>query len=246
MSRAQSELPRKFIRSYGDDIPKVIHLTTPTGKEWKFNLVRENGKAFLQNGWQEFAKFYSLSQDHFLVFKYQQNSHFDVVICDASFSEIDYPLGSQACKKSQPSQKRKALDLTKSTTSKKAKRVQSVMDYDQVIISHSVRHGALTPEETKRIREFVRRYCRFLFKKQWTFNLQTDTNEHNWPIKTICSCRIVKFSSGGWKNFVSGNKLKVGDFSIFELINKQEIKVHILRVANVDENHQNSSVKVEV
>ena len=40
--------------------------------------------------WKEFAECYSLEQGHFVVFKYEGNSHFHVLIFDETATEIDY------------------------------------------------------------------------------------------------------------------------------------------------------------
>lgn len=44
----------------------------------------------------------------------------------------------------------------------------------------------------------------------------------------------------GWKKFAIENKLKVDDICVFELINKQEFQVGILRVGNAKENRRES------
>ena len=79
------------MNTYGNDLSDTISLILPPNKVWKFDLVRQNNKAYLQNDWPKFVEFYSLSHGHFLVFKYQGNSCFNVVIFDLGASEIDYP-----------------------------------------------------------------------------------------------------------------------------------------------------------
>lgn len=79
------------MNAYGNDLSDTISLILPPNKVWKFDLVRQNNKAFLQNDWPNFVEFYSLSHGHLLVFKYRGNSCFNVVIFDMSASEIDYP-----------------------------------------------------------------------------------------------------------------------------------------------------------
>lgn len=106
------------MRIHGDDLSNTIYLYIPTGKVWKINLVRGNGKAFLQKGWPEFVEFYLLKHGHFLMFKYEGKSRFDVVICDMSASEIEYPIDLETSRKNLP-KKRKTIDLTKPSSSKK-------------------------------------------------------------------------------------------------------------------------------
>ncbi|XP_059639687.1 B3 domain-containing transcription factor VRN1-like, partial [Cornus florida] len=50
-----------------------------------------DGDVWLQNGWQEFKVYYSIGHGHLLVFRYDGNSHFHVLIFDLSGTEIEYP-----------------------------------------------------------------------------------------------------------------------------------------------------------
>ena len=53
------------------------------------------GGVWFENGWCEFASCHGLTMGHLLVFKYDRNSHFDVLIFDATATKIDYPLDDQ-------------------------------------------------------------------------------------------------------------------------------------------------------
>ena len=80
------------MRLYGDDLSSTVLLKVPTGATWKVELVKRDGHIWLQNGWQEFIKYYSLAHGSFLVFEYnQRNCDFNVIIFDKSALEIDYP-----------------------------------------------------------------------------------------------------------------------------------------------------------
>lgn len=72
----------------------LAFLKLPSGAEWKVEMTEHDGEVWLKKGWQEFAKFYSVKQGHFLVFRYKGNSHFHVLIFDASATEIEYSLNS--------------------------------------------------------------------------------------------------------------------------------------------------------
>ena len=54
-------------------------------------LTKHNGKFWLKAGWPEFAKHYALEIGDLLVFRYEGNSKFRVVIFDMTTVEIDYP-----------------------------------------------------------------------------------------------------------------------------------------------------------
>ena len=53
------------------------------------------GGVWLENGWCEFPSCHGLTMGHLLVFRYDENSQFDVLIFDATATEIDYPLDVQ-------------------------------------------------------------------------------------------------------------------------------------------------------
>ncbi|KAK9136204.1 hypothetical protein Syun_015534 [Stephania yunnanensis] len=83
-------LPKKFSREFGRNLSDVAILKVPTGKDWQIKVRNENGDMFLQEGWQQFKEEYSISAGHFLVFRYEGNSNFHVLIFDMSGSEIGY------------------------------------------------------------------------------------------------------------------------------------------------------------
>ena len=65
-------------------------LKLPNGAEWKVELTEGDGEVWLQKGWLEFVKYYSVKQGNFMVFRYEGNSVFYVLIFDESATEIDY------------------------------------------------------------------------------------------------------------------------------------------------------------
>ncbi|XVE82716.1 hypothetical protein DITRI_Ditri16bG0028300 [Diplodiscus trichospermus] len=87
-------IPTKFARKYGNGMSSPTFLRVPTGEVWKVELTKSDGKIWLKDGWKEFSNHYSLDFGHFLVFRYEGNSNFHVVIFDSSTSEIEYPYTS--------------------------------------------------------------------------------------------------------------------------------------------------------
>ncbi|XP_057980061.1 uncharacterized protein LOC131165912 isoform X3 [Malania oleifera] len=83
--------PPKFVRKYGKKLSNPVLVKVPNGSIWKVELMKCDGGVWLQNGWREFSKYYSISQGHFLIFKYEGFSRFLVIICDMTASEIEYP-----------------------------------------------------------------------------------------------------------------------------------------------------------
>ncbi|KAL0006936.1 hypothetical protein SO802_008438 [Lithocarpus litseifolius] len=79
-----------YHNSTSEGLSNSAFLKLPNGVEWKVELTESDGEVWLQKGWLEFAKYYSVKQGHFLVFRYEGNSHFYVLIFDESATEIDY------------------------------------------------------------------------------------------------------------------------------------------------------------
>ncbi|XP_075656524.1 B3 domain-containing protein At1g49475-like [Castanea sativa] len=88
-------IPKKFTLKYGVHLSDTAFLTIPNGTKWKVKLTKRDGEVWFQNGWCEFASCHALTLGHLLVFKYEGNSQFYVLIFDATTTEIDYPLDDQ-------------------------------------------------------------------------------------------------------------------------------------------------------
>ncbi|WCJ33814.1 AP2/B3-like transcriptional factor family protein [Euphorbia peplus] len=84
-------LPLRFVNLYGNELGDVAQLTVSDGQVWKLNVRREENHIFLENGFPEFVKYYSIAYGHLLTFKYQSFSSFGVHVCDKSGCEIEYP-----------------------------------------------------------------------------------------------------------------------------------------------------------
>ncbi|XAR57839.1 hypothetical protein NMG60_11026121 [Bertholletia excelsa] len=84
-------IPRKFVSEYGNKLANLVFLKVPSGAVWRVELMNFNGDVWFCKGWKEFAEHYKLGFGHFLMFGYEGNSYFHVVIIDKSATEIEYP-----------------------------------------------------------------------------------------------------------------------------------------------------------
>lgn len=82
-------LPKKFVRKYGETLSSTAFIKLSCGSQWKIGLTKGDGNIWLEKGWPEFAKGYSLKFGDFLIFIYEGNSQFQVFICDKSTCQID-------------------------------------------------------------------------------------------------------------------------------------------------------------
>ncbi|XP_074318164.1 B3 domain-containing protein LOC_Os12g40080-like [Silene latifolia] len=85
-------IPKKFMTDHGSDFMDAVSLKIPTGKTWKVELLKENGRAWFKDGCHEFVTYYSICHGHFLMFTYREMSQFNVFIFDMTTCEIEYPL----------------------------------------------------------------------------------------------------------------------------------------------------------
>lgn len=91
----QQGIPKRFVRKYGSNLSNSVFLKLANGDSWEVELLRKNDGVWLQRNWPDFVKHYSIEHGHFLVFRYEGDSVFRVVIFNKSASEIDYPALSE-------------------------------------------------------------------------------------------------------------------------------------------------------
>ncbi|PON54044.1 B3 DNA binding domain containing protein [Parasponia andersonii] len=84
-------IPNLFPRKCRETLSNSVTIKLPCGSNWKMKLKNDGGKVWLDKGWPEFAKHYSIKRGHLLIFRYEGNSEFHAVIFDTSTVEIDYP-----------------------------------------------------------------------------------------------------------------------------------------------------------
>ncbi|XP_048135266.1 B3 domain-containing transcription factor VRN1-like isoform X2 [Rhodamnia argentea] len=84
-------IPKKFLGRYGKDLSSLVLLKVPGSSTWRIGVEKPNdGTVWLWKGWREFMQHYSVGHGHLIVFKYEGNSSFHMMIFDKSASEIDY------------------------------------------------------------------------------------------------------------------------------------------------------------
>ncbi|KAK7273673.1 hypothetical protein RIF29_14732 [Crotalaria pallida] len=78
------------MKQYGKELSNPVLLRLPNGVKWKVDWTKRDGDIWFQKLWKAFAQYYPLSFGHFLVFRYEGRSNFQVLIFDTSALEIDY------------------------------------------------------------------------------------------------------------------------------------------------------------
>ncbi|XVE55965.1 hypothetical protein DITRI_Ditri03aG0199500 [Diplodiscus trichospermus] len=82
--REQLAIPRKFASKLRRKLPDIVVLRGPSGAAWTIELSRYGDRLFFKKGWPEFVKDHSLEERDLLIFKFNGESSFDVMIFDTS------------------------------------------------------------------------------------------------------------------------------------------------------------------
>ncbi|XVF59526.1 hypothetical protein PTKIN_Ptkin07bG0283100 [Pterospermum kingtungense] len=85
--RHHLRIPRKFMSNFRENLSGSINLRGPSGFMWTVEVVRIFDDVVLLNGWEIFVEEHSLVADDVLVFRFDGNSTFNVVIFDKSGCE---------------------------------------------------------------------------------------------------------------------------------------------------------------
>lgn len=75
-------IPEIFARHLRKKLPDTVNLKGPSGAAWEVGLTTYNNTLFFNHGWQEFVKDHALEENDFLIFKYNGESDFDVLMFD--------------------------------------------------------------------------------------------------------------------------------------------------------------------
>ncbi|KAF4380717.1 hypothetical protein CsatB_024445 [Cannabis sativa] len=84
-------VPQSFVKKSGESLTESVFVKLPCGSKWKMKLENYKEKFWLEEGWPEFVKHYSIERGYMLTFRYDGNSEIYVVIFGTNNVEIDYP-----------------------------------------------------------------------------------------------------------------------------------------------------------
>ncbi|KAH7692792.1 B3 DNA binding domain-containing protein [Dioscorea alata] len=80
-------IPEKFVKNVKRKLPEIMSLRSPNGNLWSVKLEKVPGSLMVKDGWKEFVNEHYVVENDVLVFKYDGNSCFDVLIFDQSGCE---------------------------------------------------------------------------------------------------------------------------------------------------------------
>ncbi|WRX13353.1 B3 DNA binding domain - like 10 [Theobroma cacao] len=85
------KIPKKFVGKFGHELSSLATFVLPNGRKWKIGLTKADDRIWLDDGWHEFVEYNSIRYGYFLIFRYERNSTFHVIIFDNSACEVHYP-----------------------------------------------------------------------------------------------------------------------------------------------------------
>ncbi|KAG6650115.1 hypothetical protein CIPAW_06G020300 [Carya illinoinensis] len=252
MAQKKLRIPVKFVRLFGDELPStVVTLILPNGCSWQVGLERAKDKEiWFHDGWHDFVEYHSIDNGYFLVFRYEGNSNFHVLVFDKTATEIQYPLKNYL----DNDDHQVVVDIMVSdeavekSSHDKSKETQEIMSKheDGETSHHDRERPVLSSTSTKERCLWMSRlhvpngFATSYLSLNQSVKLQTsddDDGQHEWDV--ICRChhkhpRLSLKLGSGWKVFARDNNLKEGDAFVFELIQRNPIvfKVSIFRVVD--------------
>ncbi|KAK9271015.1 hypothetical protein L1049_026603 [Liquidambar formosana] len=91
-------IPKKFADNLRGKLPESVTLKGPSGATWNVGLTTTGDALLFKHGWKEFVEDHSLQQNDVLVFTYDGNSRFDVLVFDrGSLCEKEFSYFVRKC-----------------------------------------------------------------------------------------------------------------------------------------------------
>ncbi|KAJ0085176.1 hypothetical protein Patl1_09048 [Pistacia atlantica] len=78
----QLTIPEKFSRNLKKKLPETVSLKGPSGGTRSVGVTANDNTLNFSHGWPEFVKIHFLKENDILIFKYNGDSHFDVLMFD--------------------------------------------------------------------------------------------------------------------------------------------------------------------
>lgn len=76
----QLAIPKKFTENLRSKLPENVVLKGPSGATWKVGTVADDENLLFKHGWQDFVKDHALEKNDILVFRYNGESSFNVLV----------------------------------------------------------------------------------------------------------------------------------------------------------------------
>ncbi|GKV29811.1 hypothetical protein SLEP1_g38703 [Rubroshorea leprosula] len=240
----QLAIPKKFACNLKKKLPESVTLRGPSGVTWDVGLVTKHDTLFFKDGWEKFVKDHSLAENDFLIFQYNGESCFDVLLFDQSLCEKEdsYFLKSstETTNESKGQTKKRVIEEDVAVNNAAQKSVGSnVIKYYSLYASNrrpvtkqekaaalNLARAAATADSLVKVMELTNVYERFQlditskwFKDHFLNGSQyviLRVNEKMWRVRVDCAySRTHGWFNDGWKFFSLQNCLEESDVCVF-------------------------------
>ncbi|CAL5387848.1 unnamed protein product [Camellia sinensis] len=253
-NKLELRIPKKFAAKYGNELTSIVTLTVPNGRIWHLGVEKADNMLWFHNGWKEFAEHHSISCGFFILFKYEENSKFNVHIFDLTACEIHYPRNTISISeepshgKQYPAKDEEEVEfLGVNTCSNSVTRQPVTTQEREKAVNAAMMFKPKNPFFTAILRQYnVHRRCVLYVPANFARNhlnaalkfieLQVSGGKR-WKVSCFCVDGRVLNLTKGWSTFMRENHLVEGDVCVFELIQAKDdvLKVSIFRTQGSEE-----------
>ncbi|KAH1255955.1 Regulator of nonsense transcripts UPF3 [Glycine max] len=240
-NQMMQRIPEEFIKRFGDELSNVATVTVPDGRVWKMRLKKCGKDVSFRSKWREFVEYYSLGYGSYLVFRYEGNSKFRVLIFDTTSAEICYPdldnrKRSKVDDQTRKKEHKEAID--EDDVNLKAWKKESDCSEIAKDASTKPKHPSVTCT-IQPYRLYVRSHFSKKHLKPNVCMMLQNCNGEQWDVS--CVCHNTRYGgmmlTRGWRKFVRDNDLSEGDPCVLELIETNPAVVLKLTVLGAPEYH---------
>ncbi|KAK7348997.1 hypothetical protein VNO80_23813 [Phaseolus coccineus] len=219
-----------------------VILSLPNGSKSRVFWQNQDGCVWFCNGWKEFRKYSKLDVPHLLVFRYEGNSCFNVIIFGSAL-EIEYPLSRDATKE-EVEEIDKGSDFSVKFGEERRKRPREEVQEEEEekpnkqkkkracsYYSDAIYEFKSNPSEhckgyfKKKLIMFHKKIMPAKFAKPYLHKEGSATlfvgHGRTWEVETKVNSHEQLVFSSGWRKFLWDNKLKLGDVCAFELLDSE-------------------------
>ncbi|XP_062152445.1 B3 domain-containing transcription factor VRN1-like [Alnus glutinosa] len=234
-------IPESFVRQFEDELSAVATLTVPYGHSWQVGLEKAKKKIWFHHGWQDFVEYHSIRCGYFLIFRYDGNSKFRVLVLDDSATEIQYPR-SKSCKFEDQVDVMESDDAKRSRQDHKSK---SEEHEENMLVGKRGRERAIqaarlmlkptSPSFMAILRPYHIRQRTLYVPVE--FSIKYLSGHDEFVELQTCDGRQWRARCGdhrgnsakniGWAQFLGDNNLKEGDVCVFELLKRKPVVLNV-------------------
>ncbi|CAN1273778.1 B3 domain-containing protein REM16 [Linum perenne] len=238
-------MPIKFSNNLRYKLPETVTVRGPSRIEWNVGLTTANdGSVFFSLGWREFAVDNSLQPNDLLVFKYNGDSRFDVLIIDpvsscekvASYfaGKIEAPKRVHFTASNSTGTHEEVMELrvTKPVTVGEKEESNRGLAALRMAKSLVKREGSfisvMKPSHVcKKFHLSVPRtwMMKYIEEEEGEQEVILRRKKREWRVKLSIRRDPYRggLCGGGWKKFASDNNLKQFDVCLFQLVSREDV-----------------------